>query len=250
METVSRTPISEEIQSRAADCDQYRHDWVLLVFGALDADLKEEMSLHLRQCPECAADFMDSGEVADAIITVAPDEVTPVIETLVAQRSAARSRRWSFRLPAPPPFVPWLLVAVCIVCLVLVSRQRDALLGEHVALEYFASHEVGHVDLRSVHSAWREASGHAVWSPDSGLLFVADHLPAPPPDKCYQLWLLRRSHPTVASAGVVRVGADGRGVLFLPPGEPLRDLTGLLLTDEPAGGSIAARGQRLLEGIR
>jgi hypothetical protein len=247
---VLATPISKELQSRAAECEHYRRDWVLLVFGALDADLKEKMGLHLRDCADCAADFIESAEVADAIITVAPDEVTPVIETLVAQRSVARSQRRSFRLPAPPPYVPWLLVAACIVCLILVGRQRDALLGEHAAFEYLTSHDVGHLDLRSVHPDLRQASGHALWSPDSGLLFVADRLPSPPPGKCYQLWLLRRSHPSVASAGIVRVTPDGQAVLFLPPGEPLRDLTGLVLTDEPSGGSMSSRGQRLLVGNR
>jgi hypothetical protein len=239
----------EQEPPRAAPCGQYRRDWVLLAIGAVEPDLQEAMSVHLRECADCASSFIESEEVADAISTLVPDGVTPVLETLVAER-AALVRRRAFRLPAPPAFVPWLLVAASAVCLLLVGHERDALLGDRAASQYFTSHDVGHVDLKSVHPELPEAAAHAVWSPESGLLFVADHLPVPPQDKCYQLWLLRRSHPPVSSAGMVRVGADGRAVLFVPPGEPLRDVTGLALTDEPAGGSVSSRGEKLLVGTR
>jgi anti-sigma-K factor RskA len=47
---------------------------------------------------------------------------------------------------------------------------------------------------------------------------------------------------------LITLQQDGKGVLFAPPSGDLAEVTALAITDEPAGGSVAARGRKLLFG--
>ena len=67
-------------------------------------------------------------------------------------------------------------------------------------------------------------------SQNEGVVVMSD-MPAPPPGKAYQLWLIQGSSPT--SAGVMAAGARGGTALLDRPGGA--DQLGV--TIEPAGGS-------------
>jgi anti-sigma-K factor RskA len=81
-------------------------------------------------------------------------------------------------------------------------------------------------------------------------LLLADSLPKLPDQKCYQLWLIRKASPAILSAGLINLQDDGKGMLYAPPSADLEEVTALAITDEPAGGSVSARGQKLLFGAR
>jgi len=104
------------------------------------------------------------------------------------------------------------------------------------------------VDLRAVDPGAGKAMARAIYSPQGGLLLVANSLPDLPSRKCYQLWIVRQGDPAILSAGLVQLENDGRGFLYAPPSAELRQLTALAITDEPAGGSISAHGHKLLFG--
>jgi anti-sigma-K factor RskA len=106
------------------------------------------------------------------------------------------------------------------------------------------------VELRPVDPAAGKAFARVLYSPQGGLLLVADSLPKLEHEKCYQLWLIRKGAPAILSAGLLQTSDDGRGFLFAPPTNELAQLTGLAITDEPKGGSISARGHKLLFGAR
>ena len=80
---------------------------------------------------------------------------------------------------------------------------------------------------------------------DKGLLCVYD-LPALPDDRTYQAWLVRDGQRT--NAGTFRVSGDGYGVLLVRAGQPLESFDSLGITEEPAGGSAAPTGPRLMGG--
>jgi hypothetical protein len=46
----------------------------------------------------------------------------------------------------------------------------------------------------------------------------------------------------------MKTDALGGGFLYVPAEQDLRQLTALALTDEPKGGSVSARGHKLLFG--
>jgi len=106
------------------------------------------------------------------------------------------------------------------------------------------------ISLRSVIPQAGHATARALYSPQGGLLLVANSLPKLPEQKCYQLWLIRKGSPAILSGGLITLQDDGEGILFAPPSDTLAQLTALAITDEPAGGSVSSRGRKLLFGAQ
>jgi len=97
--------------------------------------------------------------------------------------------------------------------------------------------------------ASRGATSRAYWTTERGLLIVADRLPAPPPGRGYQVWLIGGGSPGPVSAGMLGGQGPGRGMLIVPPP---RGVSGgnvtVAVTDEPAGGLPAPTGSKHLVG--
>jgi anti-sigma-K factor RskA len=104
------------------------------------------------------------------------------------------------------------------------------------------------VDLRAVDPGAGKATAVAFYAPDRGLLILARALPHLEGEKCYQLWSIHKAGMAVRSVGLMKTDASGGGFLYAPPEQDLRQLTALAITDEPKGGSVSARGHKLLFG--
>ena len=91
------------------------------------------------------------------------------------------------------------------------------------------------------------AEGHAFVAEGSRVVFYASKLPALPPGRVYQLWLLRGTGPAVVSGGVFRASGDRQLVEFNDPAL-VRSIRGLAVTDEPEGGSPKPTGAKFLVG--
>lgn len=102
--------------------------------------------------------------------------------------------------------------------------------------------------LKPVSPLAGEANARVVWDDDRGLMLLAHNLPELPDKRVFQLWILRKGKPSIVSAGVVQVDAQGRGTVYVAPGEDLNDMAGVVVTDEPAGGSVSSRGSQVLLG--
>ncbi len=124
-------------------------------------------------------------------------------------------------------------------------RVRDAQIES-----LLRSGSVQQIELRAVDLAAGKAFARVLYSPQGGLLLVADSLPKLDHEKCYQLWVIRKGAPAILSAGLLQTSDDGRGFLLAQPTSDLAQLTGLAITDEPKGGSVSARGHKLLFGSR
>lgn len=106
-------------------------------------------------------------------------------------------------------------------------------------------------DMREVPLAGRDtaaaAAARAYWSPTRGLLLVADRLPAAPPGRIYQVWVIDSGQPT--SAGLLGEPGSGRGMLVAPPPQPgSAGTVTIAVTDEPPGGLPAPSGTIRLAG--
>lgn len=104
------------------------------------------------------------------------------------------------------------------------------------------------VVLRAVDPLAGRATATATLSPEGRLLLAARGLPPLPPNKCYQLWVIQRDGPAIVSGGVVSVSGDGHALYETRVEGQAARVTGFALTDEPLGGSQAARGRKLLFG--
>ena len=94
---------------------------------------------------------------------------------------------------------------------------------------------------------WSTARGVVMFSYTSnrGLLLVTD-LPALPPDRIYQVWLIRNG--VKYSAGWFTVDPLGYGQTIIIPLEPFGQFDGMGITIEPKGGSGGPTGVNVLEG--
>lgn len=102
--------------------------------------------------------------------------------------------------------------------------------------------------LRAVDPAAGRAMATATVTADGRLVLAARDLPPLPSGKCYQLWVIRRDSPVIASAGVVDVNSRGEVLHAVQVGTAGGPITGVALTDEPLGGSVESRGRKLLFG--
>jgi anti-sigma-K factor RskA len=75
------------------------------------------------------------------------------------------------------------------------------------------------------------------------------NLPQLSADRVYQLWLLREGG-TPVSGGVFSPQADGSARLLVRTGDLGGTLTGMAITEEPAGGSETPTGEIVLQGLR
>lgn len=124
----------------------------------------------------------------------------------------------------------------------VLSAQHDQMVR---LLESTSLHQL---PLKPVNSLAGDANARVVWDDDRGLMLLANNLPELPDKRVFQLWILRKGTPSIVSAGVVQVDSRGRGTVFVPPGADLNAMAGVVVTDEPAGGSVSSRGNQVLLG--
>lgn len=115
-------------------------------------------------------------------------------------------------------------------------------------VEFLQSGPFRQVELRPVDPGAGKATAVAFYSPDRGLLVLARALPHLEGEKCFQLWSIHKTGPAIRSVGLMKTDASGGGFLYAPAEQDLRQLTALAITDEPKGGSVSARGHKLLFG--
>jgi hypothetical protein len=126
----------------------------------------------------------------------------------------------------------------------LAEAQRlaaDARLAEAV----LAAPALQRIDLDGEPAA-PEARGRAFWAPTRGLIFAATGLPPLAGGRTYQVWIVTPERPV--GAGLLEPDAAGQAILVVePPRDPTTPVA-FSVTLEPAGGSPAPTGERVLLG--
>jgi hypothetical protein len=92
------------------------------------------------------------------------------------------------------------------------------------------------------------ATARAFWSRTRGLVFTASNLPAPPPGRAYQLWVLT-AQPAPISAGMLSIDANGRVTARFDTPLDLPRPVAMAVTLEPEGGVPAPTGEKYLVGL-
>jgi anti-sigma-K factor RskA len=124
-----------------------------------------------------------------------------------------------------------------------VAEARDGRI-----LAFFRGGPSRQIDLKGIDAGAGNATGVAYYAPDRGLMVLVRNLPQLPGGECYQLWSVHKSGTSIKSVGVMAIDGAGGASLFAGPSSDLRQLSALAITDEPKGGSISARGRKLLFG--
>ena len=207
---------------------------------------RDRFTRHLGRCPSCASEVRGFREVATALaFATAAEPPAGLRDRVLAAAARTRQVPPEVRTHARPrrtrPWVPWLSGVVATASIVVAvlfgfaqAHTQDELnqvkaANQAISLLLSAprakllTHVVTHGGVATVVLA---ADRHE-------LAVVTTGLPALPPGKVYQLWLIGK--PAITSAGLLPPAKDGRTPPVLATGVVKGDTLGL--TVEPAGGS-------------
>lgn len=223
---------------------------------------------HLQVCPRCQGDLSEYRRVAGALCYAAPlaapapdlrgrivDAVTREVEGAPAvarprpPEPIARKRRMGFTRPTWAAFAFAALAVALLVWNVALQRQVS---GQAAELAFHRQSWKTMVALLNDSSvkwyavAGGGASGH-VWATPAGrdVCFVAQGLPAQAEGQVLQVWL---AHGSQVASGGTFVSRDGGAWVLFKTDEPLGDYESVFVTIEPAGGSAAPSGPRVMDG--
>jgi len=214
--------------SAAHDCGG---DAAAYVLGALEPDEAEAFRRHLSSCVVCRDEVTAFQQVADTLPMVAPQQAAPrrlrrrVMTAVRAEPKAGapaaaprRSPNWIRAVPGPAFAVGALLVAVLVVAGLSLSIGSS---GSRV-IQASVHGSPGTAQLRL-------SGGHAE--------LVVNHFPPPPAGHIYEVWLRRGNRPPSPTSTLFSVTSSGAGDVGLTG--RLRGVSEVLVTPEPAGGSLA-----------
>lgn len=259
----------------------------LYALGALTAAERKAFETHMAGCVECAAEVRGFGTVADALAQIGtPAEPSPAVRArLLAAIGSQPSAHATLSTGSTMSrthvsfHVGWLAAAASLVVAVglgvyalqlrgrvtaLESALADASLrattnerlvadarreaGEaRVTLAVLTAPDMARIDLAGQPAA-PSATARAFWSRSRGLMFTASNLPALPPGRIYQLWVLSKQ-PAPTSAGLLTPDAQGRVNAMFDTPQDLPQPVAMAVTLEPAGGVPSPTGDKYLVGL-
>jgi anti-sigma factor RsiW len=262
-------------------CDDVRESLAALSLDALDVDERDVLEDHLARCPACADELRGYEETAALLALALPQREPP--PALGARIAAAARATTDPAAGAGPPlgFVerasarpararrPSLLALVAALALVtaigsalwaaglqrqLAEQQAAAASLEERAQRYdrvVAVLQADQIQVRPLEgtNAAPGAFGRVYVDPASGAgMMMVRSLPPLPEGRAYQLWLVKADGQRASCGLIRRTDPAGNGYALIQAPGSLTEWQGLGVTDEPAGGSPAPTGTRVLAG--
>lgn len=255
--------------------DEIRQALPAFALGALDPPEQAEVAAHVATCDACAAELAVEERVAANIgLDATPVTPPAALRARVLARVASEPRPivavtppavTRIDHPSSRWYGGWLMAASVLLAVgasfyaysmraelvslretiaaatdqatrmrqELATMRRDYVTLRR-AMDVMKAPDLLRVDLKGQPQA-PDATGRAFWSHAVGLVFTAEHLPALPAGKVYQLWTITGT--TATGAGVFTLDATGGASVNapVPAGAARPDAFGV--TIEPAGGS-------------
>jgi hypothetical protein len=201
-------------------------DAAAYLLGALEPAEEERFRAHAEQCVLCREELTSLEGAVDALPLTATQHPAPKALRRRVMRQVRASTR-SARTARPTARRPRALVG--------------ALAAASVALAVIGTVELGGSGSNAVRVIQANVSG----VPGSAQLRVAgqhaellaDHLPPPPRGRIYELWIKRGDRPPSPTSSLFSVTASGGADVGVPGS--LHGVTEIMVTAEPAGGSLA-----------
>ncbi len=124
---------------------------------------------------------------------------------------------------------------------------QQAIGATRITVAVLTAPDVARIDLAGQAPVAPGASARAFWSRSRGMVFTASNLPALPPGRVYQLWVVT-AQPAPISAGLLTPDAQGSvNETFNTPSD-IPQPVALAVTIEPAGGARSPSGEKYLVG--
>jgi anti-sigma-K factor RskA len=262
--------------------DELKHDAAAYALGALEPAERAAFEAHLATCAECTAEVeqlrLSAGALAHAVPQVSPPPSlrAKILGQVAASPGAPRPAagvvvREKRGVPA------WLQIAAMLVLGAgvflyaqrmqarvsnleaqlaqaqaqvanadrLIADARTVAFRAQSAMGVFAAPDVARIDLAGQPVAVT-ARARALWSRQRGMVFTVANLPALPPGRVYQVWVVTAQAPV--SAGLLTPDASGGGSVYFETPVDILPPVAVAVTLEPAGGVPAPTGERYLIG--
>jgi len=238
--------------------EQFADDLALLALGALQGDERLTVEKHLEGCSSCRRELERlRGDMA--LLAISASGPAPprrsrdrLLKAIARERRAQKSteRRASFLWT----FLPWLAAAALLLLAGFFWQQSDRLSQQVARLQDQSAQQQAQLErAREVVStltstdamrvtlvaaqAPPQPQGKAIYVRDrSSLIFLASNLPALPPQKAYELWLIPTNGAPIP-AGVFKPDARGSATVIEPPLPAGVEAKTFAITVEPEQGS-------------
>jgi len=250
--------------------EQFADDLSLYALGALAGEERLAIERHLEECSACHRELEKlQGDLALLALSASgPNPPARSRERLMAaiakepRRSEVRPQKrtvwWNaFEWAAAAGLVVIVLLLVSqntnlrrqVADLQTSSTKQDQQLAEaKQLLATLTSPDAAHFTLVAGKTP-PQPQGKAIYVRSSGtLVFLASNLPAIPPKKTYQLWLIPTSGAPI-SAGLFKPNARGAAAVIKPPLPAGVEAKAFAITIEPETGSPAPTSQPILVGL-
>jgi anti-sigma-K factor RskA len=236
--------------------EQFADDLALYALESLEGETLAVLEKHLAECPACRRELEHlRGDMALLALSTAG----PAPPRRARQRLLAALAREP-RLKVVPErrsawgVVGWLAAAAVAIIAVLLWRQNTELERQALGLRNESSGQMAElerarevVETLTATDAMRvtlvaaktppQPQGKAIYVRGRGsLIFLASNLPAVPPEKAYELWLIPSSGAPIP-AGVFKPDAHGSATVVNPPLPAGTEAKAFAITVEPEAGS-------------
>jgi anti-sigma-K factor RskA len=251
--------------------EQFADDLALLALGTLEGAERAAVETHLRECAACRSE-LERLRGDTALLAFSAAGARPPARS--RERLLAALAGEAQRAPAPPVqrwswwrTVQWAAAAAVLAVFFLLIRQNEELKQRVNQLAAGSRSEQQQlIQARQLIAALSDADadrfvlvssktppqpqGRAIYQSKSGtLVFLASNMPALPPEKIYELWLIPASGAPIP-AGLFRPSAEGSGSVVKPPLPVGVEAKTFAITVEPKEGSSAPTSQPIMLGTR
>ncbi len=246
--------------------EQFAEELVLLALGELTGERRTSVEHHLQGCTDCREELMKLQSDLARLALSAPQVAPPARARTRLMDAVAREPRVAPR----PKRTPWMLVpafsaAVLLIAAALLWQQNARLRQKITGLQTDLTDRQAQlaeakqiVATLTATDAMRvtlvaaktppQPQGKAIYLRDrSSLIFLASNLPALPPEKAYELWLIPQTGAPIP-AGVFKPDARGSATVIEPPLPNRVEAKAFAITVEPETGSSAPTSAILMVG--
>jgi anti-sigma-K factor RskA len=236
--------------------EQFADDLALLALGQLQGEERIALEKHLEGCAACRRELEQlRGDTALLALSAAgpapPRRARERLLKAIAKEPRSpkmAARRWSWTL------IPWFAAAAFALAFVFFFRQSDRLAQRVAELQSESTQQQAQLDRAREVVATLTATdavrvtliaaqtppqpqGKAIYVRNrSSLVFLASNMPALPPRKAYELWLIPTNGAPIP-AGVFKPDAHGSATVIEPPLPPGVEAKAFAITVEPEEGS-------------
>ncbi|HVA71825.1 MAG TPA: anti-sigma factor [Candidatus Limnocylindrales bacterium] len=246
-------------------------EFELFALGVIAGEECASIQAHIDACPECARKLAEARGRVALLSLAAPQQNPPaalkqrLLETIRAEKSLRAvpvrgtrpAPRWWNTIWAPAA----LALAIATVFLWISDRRLDRQLHQmrqatqtyqaqtqrdRELVQILTARDTMTVSLSpmpQVPKAWASLK----YNPRMGLVCYTGDLPAPPPNKVYQMWIVPASGAAV-SAGVFMPAAFNQGRVCVAKVPRNISCKAFAVTLEPAGGMPQPTGAKVLAG--